>query len=74
MKKFIERCKNLENERGIITQNLFELNINSKFKFNSGPFIDKIFKIVNFEKNKINILIGDIKTTINKKEFLFNPL
>ena len=74
LKKFIERCKNLENERGIITQNLFELNINSKFKFNSGPFIDKIFKIVNFEKNKINILIGDIKTTINKKEFLFNPL
>ena len=73
LKKFIERCKNLENERGIITQNLFELNINSKFKFNSGPFIDKIFKIVNFEKNKINILIGDIKTTINKKEFLFNP-
>ena len=74
LKKFIERCKNLENERGIITQNLFELNINSKFKFNSGPFIDKIFKIVNFEKNKINILIGDIKTTISKKEFLFNPL
>ena len=74
LKKFIERCKNLENEKGIITQNLFELNINSKFKFNSGPFIDKIFKIVNFEKNKINILIGDIKTTISKKEFLFNPL
>ena len=64
----------LENERGFISESLFELKINSEYKFGSGPFADNIFKIINFNKNTINILIGNIKTTINKKEFLFNPL
>ncbi len=74
IKEFIEKCKKLENERGFISESLFELKINSEYKFGSGPFADNIFKIINFNKNTINILIGNIKTTINKKEFLFNPL
>jgi hypothetical protein len=74
VKQFIEKCKKLENDQGFISQSLFELHLNSKYKFNSGPFIDKIFKIINFEKNKINILMGNIKTTINKRELLFNPV
>ena len=74
VKNFIEKCKNLEDSKGYISQNLFEININSNYKFSSGPFAEKIFKIVNFQKNKINILTGNLKTTINKKEFLFNPV
>ena len=74
IKNFIEKCKNLEDSKGYISQNLFEININSNYRFSSGPFAGKIFKIINFQKNKINILTGNLKTTINKKEFLFNPV
>ena len=74
VKNFVEKCKKIEDDKGFISQNLFAININSNYKFSSGPFVDKIFKIINFRKNKINILMGDIKTTIRKKEFLFNPI
>lgn len=74
VKNFVEKCKKIEDAKGFISQNLFKININSNYKFSSGPFVDKIFKIINFQKNKINVLMGDIKTTIKKKEFLFNPI
>ena len=72
--KFINRCKEFENDSGYITQNFFDLKEISKYKFVSGPFVDKIFQIINLQKNTINILIGDLRTTIKKKEFLFNPV
>ena len=74
IKKFIQKCKSLENSKGYLSQNFFEAHINSRYKFSSGAFIDMIFKIIDLQKNKINILLGNIKTTINKDEFLFNPL
>jgi len=74
IKKFIKKCKDSENRKGYLTQNFFELCVNSRYQFISGPFVNTIFKIINLQKNKMNILLGDIKTTINKTEFLFNPL
>ena len=72
--RFIKKCKELENDKGYLSNNFLDLKINLKYKFSSGPFSDAIFKIINFQKNNINILLGDIKTTINKKEFLYSPL
>tara|TARA_B100000029_G_C17230930_1_gene835304 strand:+ start:76 stop:573 length:498 start_codon:yes stop_codon:yes gene_type:complete len=74
IKFFIEKCKKLEDEKGYVSENLFKLDKNLSYKFSSGPFAEKIFKIINFEKNRINILIGGLKTTINRKEFFFNPV
>ncbi|MDC0232276.1 hypothetical protein OAJ72_03220, partial [Pelagibacteraceae bacterium] len=71
IKKFIDKCKNSEDKNGYLSQNFFELYVNSNYKFYSGPFAETIFKIVDLQKNKINILLGDIKTTINKNKFLF---
>ena len=68
------RCKEIENEEGFITQSIFDTEINKFYKFTSGPFTEKIFKILNLQKNKISIIMGNIKTTIKKKEFLFNPV
>ena len=70
--KFIETCKQAENSNGFITQNTFSSKINRYYKFRSGPFTDKIFKIIELQKSKMNILMGNIKTTINKKDFLFD--
>ena len=72
--KFINKCKKFENRNGYIEQNFFQLQENSKYKFASGPFIDTIFKIISIQQNKIKILMGDLKTTIKKKDFLFNPV
>ncbi len=74
LKNFINKCKKLEDKKGYVSQSLFEITLNSRYKFSSGPFAEKIFKIINLQKNTINILIGNLKTKINKKEFLFNPI
>ena len=73
IKKFIKKCKDFENSEGYLSENFFELYINSKYKFSSGPFVEMIFKIIDLHKNKINILLGNMKTTIKKNEFLFTP-
>ena len=33
--KFINKCRNSENKEGYLSQNLFDLNIDSKYKFSS---------------------------------------
>ena len=73
IKDFIKKCKESENSKGYLTQNFFHLCKNSDYKFTTGPFTEKIFRIIDLQKNKINILLGNIKTTINRKRFLFNP-
>jgi len=72
--QFINKCKKSENKKGYISHNFFKININSEYKFSSGPFNEMIFKIIDLQKNKINILLGNVKSTINKNEFLFSPL
>ena len=52
----------------------FASTINKIYKFTSGPFTQKIFKIINLNKGTIDILIDDIKTRINRKNFLFKPV
>ena len=74
IKKFIEKCKRSEDKDGYLSQNFFELYINSKYKFYSGPFAETIFKIIDLQKNKINILLGNIKTTINRKKLIIRPV
>ena len=71
---FVEKCKKYENKYGYLSNDFFTMDIDSEYKFSSGPFSNMIFKIIQSQKNKINILMGNIKTTINKKEFFFRPL
>ncbi len=71
---FIEKCKESEDENGYISEQFYDLKINSNYKFFSGPFSNSIFKILQIQKNKIKILMGNLKTTVNKKEYLFQPV
>ena len=71
--EFINKCKKSENSKGFLSTNFLNLKINSHYKFANGPFADTIFKIINLNKNKIDILTGNIKTTINRHKFLINP-
>ena len=74
IKKFISRCKESENDKGYLTQNFFEIYEKHQYKFSSGPFVDKIFSIVSYQKNKLNILLGNIRTTLKRKDNLIFPL
>ncbi len=72
--EFIKKCQESENKDGYLSENFLELNLSSEYKFSSGPFTDMIFKVIDLQKKKISILIGNIKTTINKKDFLYSPI
>ena len=74
IKNFISKCKESENNDGYLTQKFYQMCLNNNYKFTSGPFTDQIFKIINLQKNKIDILIGSIKTNIGKDKFLFIPV
>jgi len=71
---FINKCKNGENDNGYLSFDFFDINLKQFYKFYTGPFIDQIFKVINLQKNKIRILMGNIETTIDKKDLLFKPL
>ena len=70
---FVEKCKGFEDKEGYLCNSFYQLKINSNYKFVTGPFTEKIFKIINLQKNKIDIFMGNVKISIKKKEFLFNP-
>ena len=73
--KFIEYCKSFENKKGYLTQSFFKTIITKKAKFISGPFANMIFEILEKQKNKLTILVGNIVTTIpNKTNYLYRPI
>ena len=74
IRNFVEKCKESENKEGYLSKNFLELHVNSIYKFSSGPFTEMIFKILNLHKNKINILLGNFKTTIKRNDFLFTQV
>ena len=71
---FVKKLKSLENKEGYVSKSFFNLNKNSYYKFSTGPFTDQIFKIIEIQKNKINILLGKVNTKVNYKDFLFSPV
>ena len=73
--KFIDYCRASENQEGYLTQAFFKTMSTEKAKFISGPFINMIFEILEKQKNKLRILIGNIITTIpDKKNYLYYPV
>ena len=65
IENFINKCKKNEKD-GFISQNFFNKIISQRAIFISGPFINMIFKIIEERKNKLKIIIGGLKTTIDK--------
>ena len=71
---FIKKCRKSENKEGYLTNKFYNLYKNSKFKFNSGLFSNFVFKIINLQKNKINLLLGNLKITTEKEKFFFKSI
>jgi len=71
---FIQNCKKEENKDGYLSQNIFDHRINNFYKIGSGPFFGEIIKILDIQKNKIDFLLGKIKTTIKKDKLVLRPV
>ena len=72
--KFIKYCKYSENNKGYLTQTFFKSIITQKAKFISGPFTNMFFKIIEKQKNKLKIVVGNIVTTISdNSNYLYRP-
>ena len=71
---FINKCKNSEDKDGFLSHKFYDLRLNRPYKFFSGPFTNKIFKIIELQKNKIHILMGNLKTTVKKENFLIQSV
>ncbi len=70
---FINKCRSCENKDGSISINFFELKINKKYKFNSGPLLNLIFELLEVQKKKLKILVGNKITKVDKR-FLITQL
>lgn len=68
IKNFIAKCKSKENEKGLLSQSFFNLSVDKIYKFKSGIFTNKIFKLIELQKSKIRILINNVKVEVNKKD------
>ena len=71
---FIYNCKINEDEKGNLKSNFYELFLEKKYKFLSGPFSEKIFNITLIQKEKIEVAIGNLKTKIKRNKYLFCPI
>ncbi len=74
IEKFVGICKKIENKNGYLSENFYQLKLNKMYKFSTGPFAQEVFKIISFQKKNINIIMGNLKTTIKRQKFLFNPV
>ena len=73
--KFIKYCKHSENNKGYLTQTFFKSIITKKAKFISGPFTNMFFEILEKQKNKLKIEVGNVVATIsNNSNYLYRPV
>ena len=72
---FINYCKSFEDEKGLITSGFFKSLLCNEAKFISGPFKNIIFKVIEKQKQKLKVLIGDKITIISdKRNYLYQPI
>ena len=72
---FINYCKSFENNEGFIKVLFFKKLISKKAKFISGPFTNMFFDIIEKQKNKLKIMVGNIVTTVPySKNYLYRPV
>ena len=71
---FVTNCRKFENDKGYIIKNLVQTEINAFYKFLTGPFTNKIFKLVSLENKKLNILLENLNISIDKRDIFFSRI
>ena len=72
---FISHCKKYQDTNGYLNQEFFSFQEIKKGIFLSGPFTNLIFEVIDSQREKLKVLIGNITTTISKKTYyLYRPV
>ena len=72
---FISYCKKNLGSDGYIKQSFFEISKMTKGIFVNGPFANMIFSVIKNQREKLQILIGNVRTTISKKtDYFYRPV
>ena len=72
---FVNCCKKNQDKDGYIKQSFFELSNIKKGIFMGGPFTNMIFTVIENQKDKLKVLMGNMKTTITKNSnFLYRSI
>ena len=74
VKNFISKCKKYQDPDGFITNKFFVELEKKNFKFVSGPFLNFLFKIIYYKKNKFLIEVDNKKIFFNSNESNYNFL
>lgn len=72
--QFVKDCKNSENDRGYVQNSFFNMKIENNYKLKTSVFTNKAFEIMKFHKNKIEIMIGNLKVSAKTKDLLAQPI
>ncbi len=72
--QFIKDCKNSENDRGYVQNSFFNMKIENNYKLKTSVFTNKAFEIMKFHKNRIEIMIGNLKVSAKTKDLLAQPI
>jgi len=65
--EFINYCKKNSDHEGFIKNSFFDFSKLEKGIFLNGPFTNIFFKVLEVQKNKFKILVGNLTTTIKKE-------
>lgn len=65
--KFVNLCRDNENEHGFISNSFFFDKINKHSKIVTGPFKNILIEIIKIKNKKLIGITGDIKFVINNK-------
>ena len=68
IKKFIERCKQSQNNEGFLSYKFYDLVINKNYRLTTGPFTNSIFQIISIQKNKIDLAVNNFKISLKKNK------
>ena len=70
----INSCKNSENNKGYVQNNFFNIKIENNYKLKTSVFTNRAFEIMKFHKNRIEMMIGNLKVSAKKKDLLAQPV
>jgi len=73
--EFVTLCKSFEDNGGNIKPNFFKNLLNYKAKFLSGPFVNKIFEVIEKKENHMRIILNDFEMKLSDKaKYLYRPV
>ena len=66
--KFVQKCEKNQDTSGYVNSDFFNLSEGMDIRFSKGPFVNFVSKIVEIQKKKLKMLVGNYSIYLEKKE------